>query len=186
MVKKGLFLAISLLLAVGSLGALHTPALAAPGITLDPAEGSDGIVVTISGSGFAPDSTIDVTWNGEAIATNPETVATNETGSFGCEITVPEPHYGEYSVAATDGTNSAEATFYVLPSNDEKFVEGLRDHLNILIALPAIINEIADKFINTEQLRLTDQGNEFVDNMITVISDGAEYAAQWLAEQLGG
>lgn len=188
MVKKNLFLGICLLLIVSLLGAFHTPALAAPeaSITLNPTEELSGTVVTVSGSGFASSSTITVNWNGEAMATDPETVTTDGTGSFNCEITVPDTSHGEYSVVATDSeTNSAEATFYVLPSDGEKIIEGIYTIGRVMIALPAIINEIANDFFDVGHLRFTDSGNEFVANVSSILSDGAEYAAQWMEEKLG-
>jgi hypothetical protein len=180
---------ISLILIISLPGIFQGQVLAAPvaAITLNPSEGFVGTIVTVTGSWFAPNSTITVSWYGQAIATNPETVITQEDGTFNCEITVPETGYGEYSVAATDSeVNSGEATFYVLPVLEKQINQMIKAVGKLMIALPIMAVEVVDAFFDVGRLRLTDRGQEFAANLTVVISDGVEYVAQWLAARLGG
>jgi hypothetical protein len=84
-----------------------------PTITISPTSGIVGTTVTVSGSNFAPSSTITITYNGMAQSTSPSTVTSNNTGSFTATFSVPVTSNGGLNtVTATDASsNSASATF---------------------------------------------------------------------------
>jgi hypothetical protein len=85
-------------------------------ISLNPTNGNVGTTITVSGTGFAASSTITVKYDGTVQTTSPATVATDAYGSFSASFAVPASVYGSHTVQATDGTNSATATFTVNPS----------------------------------------------------------------------
>src|SRR3989475_788425 len=88
-----------------------------PTISLNPSSGPVGTTVTVSGSGFASNSGISITYGGTAIITNPTTITTDSTGSFAGSITVPPSSLGTHTVKATDASsNSASAQFTVTPA----------------------------------------------------------------------
>ena len=76
--------------------------------------GSPGYVgdsVTLSGTGFEPNSTITVTY-----ASEPQVVATtasNAEGDFTATFTIPKSEAGAHTITASDGTNSLEVPFYM-------------------------------------------------------------------------
>ncbi len=80
-------------------------------ITIDPADGSSGITVTVTGTGFKASYSITIKYNGVTVATSPPTVTTNSTGYFSATFTVPASMAGTYEVTATDGTYTATADF---------------------------------------------------------------------------
>lgn len=83
-------------------------------ITLQPAtsQGSPGYVgqkITVSGSKFSQSSSVTITYGN-----NQTTVAsakTDASGAFEANFTVPAGKAGQWTVSATDGTNSATAVF---------------------------------------------------------------------------
>src|SRR5256712_7531928 len=88
-----------------------------PTISLNPSSGPVGTTVTVSGSGFASNSGISITYGGTAITTNPTTITTDSTGSFAGSITVTPSSLGTHTVKATDASsNSASAQFTVTPA----------------------------------------------------------------------
>jgi Bacterial Ig-like domain len=91
-------------------------ALVNPNIFLDPSAGPVGTSVDILGAGFAPSSTVTITFNGSAITTTPSTVTTTPDGVFSANFTVPSSPVGSIAVTATQGANSASKTFVVTSS----------------------------------------------------------------------
>ena len=84
-----------------------------PAIFLNTTSGPVGTPVDISGFGFDPDSTIDITFNGLAVDTTPASVTTTTNGFFFANFTVPPSSIGPVPVIATQGDNSASKTFTV-------------------------------------------------------------------------
>src|SRR5207249_3666368 len=60
-----------------------------PAITLNPTSGPTGTTVNISGSNFVANSGITISYDNNAIATNPVIITTDSTGGFTGSITVP-------------------------------------------------------------------------------------------------
>src|SRR5205807_1941178 len=86
-----------------------------PAITLNPSNGPTGTTVNISGSNFAANSGVTISYENNTIATNPSIITTDSTGSFTGSITVPSSSgAGSHAVSATDASsNSASASFTV-------------------------------------------------------------------------
>jgi hypothetical protein len=84
-----------------------------PAISVSPSAGAAGSSTGVSGNGFAPNSTIAVSFDGSSVATD---CVADGTGSFStCTFTVPTTAgTGSHTVTASDGgKNSAQATFRV-------------------------------------------------------------------------
>jgi hypothetical protein len=86
-----------------------------PSISLNPANGDVGTVVTVTGSNFIANSIIIIKFDSSTQSTTPSTVTATGTGSFSATFTVPNSVYGSHTVSGTDGVNSASATFTVSP-----------------------------------------------------------------------
>lgn len=87
-------------------------------ITLSPTGGTRGTTVTVSGTNFGASKTITIKFDNNNIATNPTTVTSSSTGSFSATIVIPSTaSLGNHSISATDGTESASATFNVVESD---------------------------------------------------------------------
>ena len=80
-------------------------------ITLNPSTGSAGTIVTITGTGFGSVRPVTITYNAQSVATNPSSVTTNSAGYFSATFTAPAGLAGTYVVQASDGTNTATASF---------------------------------------------------------------------------
>jgi hypothetical protein len=85
-----------------------------PAITLVPNTGFAS--TTVNGSGFAPNSEINITWDGTVIPTVPSPLTTDSYGNFTAIISVLAPNDpGDHIVKVTDESgNSEEATFTVI------------------------------------------------------------------------
>jgi len=70
-------------------------------ITLKPIKGLPGITDVVTGTGFAANSAIKVTFNGVQVMTG----TSNSTGGFVISYTVPSIAAGTYVVAATDASS---------------------------------------------------------------------------------
>jgi hypothetical protein len=81
-------------------------------ISLSPSAGAVGSTAAVSGNGFAPYSTIAVSFDGRRVATS---CVADVDGSFSsCTFTVPPAATGSHTVTASDGSaNSAAARFTV-------------------------------------------------------------------------
>ena len=83
-----------------------------PLLTVSPARGLEGVVVTFTAQGFAASSTISISW---ALGT-PCLGETNASGTYSCTVTIPRIVAGAYVFTAEDAAlNSAVATFTVTP-----------------------------------------------------------------------
>ena len=82
-------------------------------IALSPETGAIGDQVTITGTGFRASRSINITFGGETVTTNPASVSSNSRGSFSATFTVPSQASGSRQVMATDGTNSDTANFII-------------------------------------------------------------------------
>jgi hypothetical protein len=89
------------------------PHLTASPSSLPNQDGSSGQSVTLTGTGFAANSTITLSRGGDfSSATFPATVTTNATGGFTATVTgihYPTGH-GTGTFTASDGTNSASVS----------------------------------------------------------------------------
>jgi len=80
-------------------------------LELDPTSGVVGSATAASGTGFAATSPIGFTLDG---ATATSTCSTDSTGSFSsCSVDIPAVPNGPQTMVASDGTNTATATFSV-------------------------------------------------------------------------
>jgi len=85
-----------------------------PTLALSPAVGPVGTEVTASGAGFAPNSTVRVSFNSGEVAA---TATTDANGSFQVTFEVPPSISGAHVVNAKDASGkSAVAAFNVVPS----------------------------------------------------------------------
>src|SRR2546427_2189696 len=84
-------------------------------ISLNPSSGPVGTTVNISGSNFAANSGITISYDNAGITTTPTTITSTSTGSFTGSITVPSSIAGPHTVKATDASNHpASAQFSVM------------------------------------------------------------------------
>ncbi len=87
-------------------------------ISLSPASGKVGTVVTVTGSGFAAAGHITMTFGGGGVTTTPSTCTASGVqkgggggGAFSCSFKAPLGVPGNNTVVASDGTNTASAMF---------------------------------------------------------------------------
>jgi len=94
---------------------IASPGAAIAAISLSPpnsitSPGYVGMELTVQGAAFIANSPVTITYGGEE--TLPiATAATDEGGAFSTAFIIPQGNSGSYDVNATDGTNSATATF---------------------------------------------------------------------------
>ena len=79
-----------------------------PSLTVNPSSGPVGTKVTFRATGFAASTTITVS---SSLGTACSGGKTQANGSYLCNYTIPQAPGGSYSFTATDGTNSAAASF---------------------------------------------------------------------------
>ena len=86
--------------------------LAVPTITLNPTESLIGAVVNVTGTTFAASTAVNIYFGSTLV----RTVNSTSGGALPSDanFTVPDVSYGTYTVSASDGVNSATATFNVL------------------------------------------------------------------------
>jgi PKD repeat protein len=93
-------------------GDIAGSALGVDSVSVSPAGQSAGGTVTLSGSGFAPSSSMTFTFDGATVTTNPSTVTTDGSGSF-FNVTFSVPagaSVGSHTVVATDGSTDTAST----------------------------------------------------------------------------
>ena len=83
-------------------------------ITISPTSGAVGTTLTVSGTGFAVNRSISITYDGVTVTSVPSTVVTNKVGSFTARFNVPAGSARTVQVAANDGLRRASATFTLL------------------------------------------------------------------------
>jgi len=87
--------------------------LATPTLLASPSSGPVGTIVSLSASGFAPTSSIGITWNGGLACSGP----VNASGAFACVFTIPRATGGSHPFVGTDtASNTATAAFSLLPT----------------------------------------------------------------------
>jgi hypothetical protein len=99
---------------VGAATASATFVVTTPALTVTPAKGPVGAVVTVSGTGFSVSSTVGLQFDGVAISScTSGSLSTGATGTFSCTFAVPSGASGT-TVRATDvGGQTATGSFSV-------------------------------------------------------------------------
>jgi hypothetical protein len=101
----------------GSASATATFSVAlAPSATLSPNSGPTGTSVTVTGSNFASNSAITITYNGTQVTTTPASITSDASGGFTATFAVPPSTAGSHAVSIRDGTNTSTRTFTVAPA----------------------------------------------------------------------
>ncbi|MGA2680944.1 MAG: hypothetical protein ABSF44_03995 [Candidatus Bathyarchaeia archaeon] len=96
-------------------------------ITLSPASGPVGTLVTVTGSNFISYSNIPINFDGSPIATDPSYVTTNAAGGFKATFNVSSDTAGEKTVLTTDWVNFANINFAIIPSISVIPIRGLNN-----------------------------------------------------------
>ncbi|MGH9909628.1 MAG: Ig-like domain repeat protein, partial [Nitrososphaerales archaeon] len=82
-------------------------------ISITPASGPVGTLVSVTGTNFLPNTPITIRYDGNVITTTPSAITSNSVGGFSASFNVPTSTSAGHSVSATDGTRSASKTFTV-------------------------------------------------------------------------
>ena len=80
-------------------------------MTLSPASGNVGTIVTVSGTGFNASRTIRISYDGNNVVTIPSTITTSSVGSFSAKFTVPAGTARTVQVSAADNTGWTNSSF---------------------------------------------------------------------------
>jgi hypothetical protein len=92
-----------------------------PVVTINPSSGPIATLVTITGNGFAPFSTVVISFEGDIRAT----VTSTSNGGFNATFNVPSTSsIGDHTVEASQGSNSASKTFKVTDMVSPKATQG--------------------------------------------------------------
>jgi hypothetical protein len=92
-----------------------------PVVTINPSSGPIATLVTITGNGFAPFSTVVISFEGDIRAT----VTSTSNGGFNATFNVPSTSsIGDHTVEASQGSNSASKTFKVTDMGNPKATQG--------------------------------------------------------------
>ena len=115
--KKAVISACLVLFIVIVILSVLTGVVYAQGITLNPDSGFS--VITISGTGFWPVETVNITWDGNPIPTYPTPLTTDGQGDFTAIISVPtQTSPGLHTITATidvvEDQQTASANFTVI------------------------------------------------------------------------
>jgi hypothetical protein len=73
--------------------------------------GKAGDKISLLGTGFAANRQVTLSFGGAAVTTDPATLSTDQYGSFSGFFTVPASVSGAITISASDGANSADASF---------------------------------------------------------------------------
>ena len=84
-----------------------------PKIVVNPGSGSTGQIVTVTGSGFRANGSINMSYDGTTLSIQPAAITTDTNGSFTATFTVPSILQGNYTIRASDGVYFATATFMI-------------------------------------------------------------------------
>jgi hypothetical protein len=122
----------------------------APTITLAPDTGSVGTVVTVTATGFAPDTLLSVTFAGMPVTTTPASVITDSNGTATFTILIPDAAPGAKVVWVSDGVLVATAPFFLSAPADT--------------TPPGALNDLSVKEVTADSVALTwtapgDDGN---------------------------
>src|SRR5262252_3673612 len=108
--------AVRAVVAFATILALLSPGAAsvlAAGISVSPGTGAIGTTTTVSGNGFAANTTVRVFFNGSG-GTQIGTESSDGSGNLPAfNVGIPSVTAGTYQIFATDGTNTATTTFTV-------------------------------------------------------------------------
>lgn len=85
-------------------------------LNINPASGAANTEIKITGGGFLANKTINVTYNGNSITTNPSIITSDASGNFSATINSPETAAGTYNITVSDGTNTSTAQFTLTAS----------------------------------------------------------------------
>jgi hypothetical protein len=97
--------------------------------TTEASPGHVGMEITMSGTGFKPNTQIKITYTSAPIVV--ATVNSNDEGAFSATFKIPKSEHGTHTITASDGTNTLQATFIMeqaapaiptllLPANEAK------------------------------------------------------------------
>ena len=81
-------------------------------ITLNPSSGAVGSTVSVTGINFIPSHPVVTKFDGHPVTT-PSAIKTDSNGGLAVTFKVPVSTAGPHTVTASDGTNTASATFTV-------------------------------------------------------------------------
>jgi hypothetical protein len=91
-----------------------------PTMSITPVKGAVGTGVVVSGTSFAPSSSITIQLDGSIV-----TITTSDsTGAFFAPIVIPAAVAGSHTITATDGKNTLSKTFNVVPDVSLQPVKG--------------------------------------------------------------
>ncbi len=79
--------------------------------TSEASPGHVGMEVTISGTGFTPNTQVKITYTSTPIVV--ATVSSDSEGAFSATFKIPKSEYGAHTITASDGTNTLETTFFM-------------------------------------------------------------------------
>ncbi|MDE1829755.1 MAG: PQQ-dependent sugar dehydrogenase [Thaumarchaeota archaeon] len=87
-------------------------------VTLSPPKGPSGTSVSFTGAMFSPNSTVTLSWDGNAVATNPNNVTSSSTGDFTASFQVPSTApYGSHMIQAIDSKGNIHAAQFTVSPN---------------------------------------------------------------------
>ena len=87
-----------------------------PFVSVTPASGYAGTIVTISGGGFVASQVVSATFDSAPLSLSGACTTTSTGVLSGCTFTVPVSVSGLHTVTVSDGNNSLTATFTVISS----------------------------------------------------------------------
>ncbi len=80
-------------------------------ITSEASPGHVGMPITISGTGFKPNSQIKITYTSTPIEV--AVTSSDNQGAFSAPFEIPKSEHGAHTIKASDGTNTLEAAFFM-------------------------------------------------------------------------
>ncbi|MBI2832585.1 MAG: hypothetical protein HYX79_10060 [Chloroflexi bacterium] len=83
-------------------------------MTADKATGPVGTEVNLTGQGFQPNSTVNITFDGKPAS--PPTSPTNASGSFTYKLVVPATPAGAHTIAVSDASGTSKTASFTLAS----------------------------------------------------------------------
>ena len=129
-------------------------------IELSPTSGPFDTPVSVSGTNFAPNSNVIITFG----LIQQQIRQTDNNGDFDAEFAVIQTVPGPLTVTASDGSSSAQATFRVTSSPPENPIIGLNDTLGP-VGTP--VNIIGINFDPDSEVTITFRGNGTVTTATT-------------------
>ncbi|MGB9003967.1 MAG: YncE family protein, partial [Nitrosotalea sp.] len=123
MTKKSIFrllILVASLLFIAIIPSFNA-AYATPSLSLSPPSDPAGTAVTVSGSGFAPSSTVTIKYDNSTVTTSPFTITTDSTGNIPAGVTfvIPASTEGANTVQATDSAANAVTASITVSSSPE-------------------------------------------------------------------